>query len=469
MTPAFKWFVLTISLYADYVTVDKIIDHNKNIMNANIRTRNLAITLTLAFMIIFTRGVAALNQTPSAESALSQAAHSYVHLGLELGQYDPDYVDAYLGPKEWQEQAAKPRSKKKLASDIAALGLQLSKMSFEDDDLAVRHKALSRNVRAMDVRVRMVNGETFTFTDEALMIYDVVLPEFDFAEFDVALSKIDQLLPGQGDLSGRVDAFRSKFDIPAELVEKVIGRAIEECRIRSKKYISMPEQESFNLEYVTGKNWTGYNWYQGESISLMQMNQDFPTKINSAIGLGCHEGYPGHHVWNVLIEEELIKDKGWVEFNLYPLFSPYGLIAEGSAEYGVGLAFPNDERIRFEQEVLYPMAGIDPKGAVLLERVEELLAELKYSSIAIGKLYLDGKISRDEAVTRTIKYSLVSEKKANASIRFVEQYRAYVLNYSIGEHLIDAFIAKRSETHEERWGQFKQLLTELKTASDLVD
>jgi len=400
---------------------------------------------------------------------LSSAAERYVHLGLELGQYDKDYVDAYLGPKEWQTQAQNPRTKKKLATDIASLKKQLAGMSFDKPENIVRHKALSRNVRAMDVRVRMVNGETFSFTDEARLIYDVVLPEFDFDLFDLALERIANLLPGTQDLASRVDDFRSTFNIPEDRLEAVISASINECRARSKKFIPLPEQESFTLEYVVDKSWSGYNWYQGNNVSLMQINQDFPTKVYGAIGLGCHEGYPGHHVWNVLIEEELIKAKGWVEFNLYPLFSPYGLIAEGSAEYGVSLAFPDQERAQFEKDVLYPMAGVSSEQASLLEDVNQLLADLRYSRIAIGKLYLDGDISRDEAIKRTIKYSLVSEKRANSYIRFLEQYRAYVLNYSIGEDLVGAYIVRHSNSHEERWSKFKQVLTELSTASDLIE
>jgi len=299
---------------------------------------------------------------------LSSAAERYVHLGLEL------------------TQAQNPRTKKKLATDIASLKKQLAGMSFDKPENIVRHKALSRNVRAMDVRVRMVNGETFSFTDEARLIYDVVLPEFDFDLFDLALERIANLLPGTQDLASRVDDFRSTFNIPEDRLEAVISASINECRARSKKFIPLPEQESFTLEYVVDKSWSGYNWYQGNNVSLMQINQDFPTKVYGAIGLGCHEGYPGHHVWNVLIEEELIKAKGWVEFNLYPLFSPYGLIAEGSAEYGVSLAFPDQERAQFEKDVLYPMAGVSSEQASLLEDVNQLLADLRYSRIAIGKL-----------------------------------------------------------------------------------
>lgn len=169
-----------------------------------------------------------------------------------------------------------------------------------------------------------------------------------------------------------------------------------------------------------------------------------------------------------MIEEELIKNKGWIEFNLYPLFSPYGLIAEGSAEYGVGLAFENDEKGKFEQETLYPLAGIDTENAGKLAQLNDLLRELKYSRIAIAKLYLDGEITRQEAIKQTVKYSLVSTERAKSSVKFIEQYRAYVLNYTIGEDLIAAYIDRNSKTHAERWAQFKQLLTQLSTASDLI-
>jgi len=400
---------------------------------------------------------------------LGDAAERYVRLGLELGQYDKDYVDAYLGPKAWQEAAKKPRAKNALASAIASLLKELQAMSFEDAELAVRHKALYRNVRAMDARVRMVNGEKFSFAEEARLIYDVKLPSFDFAEYDRVLGEIDALLPGEGDLAARMDEFRSSFNIKPERLGKVFDKAIDECRTRTKKFISMPQDESFKLEYVTGKSWSGYNWYQGNNLSLMQINQDFPTKIYGAVGLGCHEGYPGHHLWNVLVEEELIKDKGWIEFNLYPLFSPYGLIAEGSAEYGVDLAFPGSEKTDYEQDVLYPLANIDTKDAKLLDKLNALSKRLKYSRIAIAQRYLDGEIGREEALDLTIKYSLVSEKRAESSIKFLDQYRAYVLNYSLGEDLIASYIAARSKTQVERWSLFKKLLTELNTASDLVD
>ena len=85
--------------------------------------------------------------------------------------------------------------------------------------------------------------------------------------------------------------------------------------------------------------------------------------MGRAVDLGCHEGYPGHHVYNMLLERDLARGRGWVEYMVYPLYSPQSLIAEGSANEGVELAFPGNERLAFERRVLYPLAGMSSDGA----------------------------------------------------------------------------------------------------------
>jgi len=93
------------------------------------------------------------------------------------------------------------------------------------------------------------------------------------------------------------------------------------------------------------------------------VNTDLPVRLSRAVDLGCHEGYPGHHVLNVLLEQRLTRARGWVEFSVYPLYSPQSLIAEGSANYGIALAFPGQAKTDFERDKLYPLAGLDPKTA----------------------------------------------------------------------------------------------------------
>jgi hypothetical protein len=428
----------------------------------------------LGTILIISMLLSSCQKAPIAEqdasSILNQVAERYVKLGLELGQYDKDYVDAYLGPKEWADAAkSNPRTKIQLGEDIAALLLKLESLAVVDKELATRQKALFRNVRAMDVRIRMLNGELFSFAEEARLIYDAILPAYDFSQFDQALSEIDKLIPGEGDLASRVDAFRDTYVIPQEKVHAVVDMAIGECRARSAKHIALPPSEHFELEYVTDKNWSGYNWYQGNNKSVMQVNQDFPMKIDRAIGLGCHEGYPGHHVWNVLLENELLVAKGWVEFSLYPLFSPYGLIAEGSANFGVDLAFPGKENINYTRDILFPLAGLDPQKAAALDKLNVLTTRLSHASTATAQLYLDGKISREQALELIRKYSLVSPRRAEQSLRFTEQYRAYVLNYNLGKDIVASYVNKQGEDQDSRWQAFERMLTNLSTASDMQD
>lgn len=410
------------------------------------------------------------NKAPIDSSAvLDQIAEQYVKLGLELGEYDKDYVDAYLGPDDWKKHAkAQLRSKQQLATDISQLLQKLENLTLTKQDQKLRHKALFRNVRAMDVRARMLNGETFSFADEARLIYDAIIPQYNLAKFDRALMDIDKLLPGEGDLAQRVDTFRKQFVIADEKVSEVVNLAIAECKKRSDRYITLPSNERFDLEYVTGKSWSGYNWYQGDNKSLMQINQDFPMQIDRAIGLGCHEGYPGHHVWNVLIENNLLNKNGWIEFSIFPLFSPYALIAEGSANYGVDLAFPENQKVQYERDVLFSIAGLDPATAETLEKLNHLTAQLSHATTATAQLYLNGEISREQAIEQRRKYSLVSQEKAEQSVRFIEQYRAYVLNYNLGKDIVSEYISQQSQNEAGKWQAFEKMLTELSTASDMI-
>ncbi len=402
--------------------------------------------------------------------ALDEEAERYVKLALELGQYDSDYVDAYLGPSDWAEAAKENlRSKEELASAISKLHSDLKGKSPTNSDLAIRHTALLRKVRAMDTRMRMVRGEEFSFSEEARLIYDVTLPTYDFSEFDRALEEIAELMPGEGDLAERVDAFRNSLAIPEKNRNAVIDLAIKECKQRTSSYISLPSSEHFTLEYVNDKSWSGYNWYQGDNESLMQINVDFPVKIDRAIGLGCHEGYPSHHVWNVLVENRLLKENEWIEFSIFPLFSPEALIAEGSANYGVHLAYPDDQKIEFERDVLFPLAGLDPEKAVMLDKLTKLTDRLSHAITATAQLYLDGKIPQEEAIEQRRKYALTSRARAEQSVRFIEQYRSYVLNYNLGQDIVKAYIEKQGDNQDSRWEAIERMLTELPSASDMVN
>jgi hypothetical protein len=94
-----------------------------------------------------------------------------------------------------------------------------------------------------------------------------------------------------------------------------------------------------------------------------------PIWIDRALDLACHEGYPGHHLYNALLERELVRGRGWPEFQIDPLFSPQSLIAEGPPT-GIELAFTT-QAARVRARCPLPLADLDPALA-LYARVREL-------------------------------------------------------------------------------------------------
>ena len=399
-------------------------------------------------------------------------ARDYVVLVLAAGAHDPNFVDAYYGPAELETEAdADARSVSELREAAQALRAELAALTPSDDELVrLRHRYLDKQLAAAATRLGMVLGEAPAFDDETRRLYDAVAPAPDIAAYDAALARIDALVPGAGPLAERVEVLRRRFTIPPDRLRAVFDRAIDECRARTAERIALPPTERFTLEFVTGKPWSGYNWYQGDAFSLIQVNTDLPIFIDRAVDLGCHEGYPGHHTYNALLERELADGRGWVEFTVYALFSPQSLIAEGSANYGIDIAFPADTRYAFEREVLMPIAGLDPAEADRYRAVREALAELDDAGNEAARRYLDGGWTREQAEAWLVRYTLASPERAAQRVDFFETYRGYVINYNLGRDLVQAYVeCTAGADADARWEAFADLLGSPRLPSDLVD
>ena len=175
--------------------------------------------------------------------------------------------------------------------------------------------------------------------------------------------------------------------------------------------------------------------------------------------LACHEGYPGHHVYNVMLEQHLVRDRGWVEFSVYPLFSPQSLIAEGSANYGIEMAFPGDERIAFERDALFPLAGLDAASAEAYYEVQALVDQLGYAGNEAARHYLNEHFTAADAAAWLERYAILSPQRAEQRVRFIEQYRSYVINYNLGKDLVGEYVERvAGDDRALRWQVFGELL-----------
>jgi hypothetical protein len=417
---------------------------------------------------------AVLAAVQSPVAAMDDLAERYVKLVLAVGVHDADYVDAYYGPPEWRAAAAEQRRgiadlDADAAALLAALEGRVPPQGAAELEV-LRHRYLTTQVESLRARLAMLRGERFTFDAESAALYDAVAPVHTEQEFENVLAQLGQRLPGPGPLLERYQAFRDRFVIPNERLAAVFAAAIDGCRARTLEHIELPAGEAFTLEYVTDKSWSGYNWYQGNYRSLIQINTDLPIYIDRAIDLACHEGYPGHHVYNVLLEQHLVRERGWQEYTVYPLFSPQSLIAEGTANYGIEVAFPDAERRRFERDVLFPAAGLDAGQVEEYYEILALVEQLSYAGNEAARRYRDGAIDAAAAAQWFETYALYSPERAAQRVRFVDQYGAYVINYNLGKDLVGRHLERRAGADPQaRWREFATLISSPRLPSGLQD
>jgi hypothetical protein len=104
---------------------------------------------------------------PPAAAALAPAAEEYVALVLALGRHDPQVVDAYYGPKDWSEKAARgePVPLPELLRRARALQARVRAAGPSD-----RRAYLLAQLVALETDLRLRQGEHFTLAGGAAAV-----------------------------------------------------------------------------------------------------------------------------------------------------------------------------------------------------------------------------------------------------------------------------------------------------------
>ncbi len=412
-------------------------------------------------------------QDEKESETLDKLAREYVKVGLLIGEYDSDFVDAYYGPdslKPVDPEAFDDFPAAILLSKLKAVDTGLSNFLSltKDEFLAKRAVYIQAQLNAAEERVRIVAGQTSEFDVESERLFGVIAPKYDTLHFQKIIDDLEILLPGEGTVQERYAALGKRFIIPQEKLDTVLKAAIAEARKQTRLHYPLPDSESFNLEFVSDKSWSGYNWYKGNFTSLIQINTDFPISIDRVIDVGSHESYPGHHVYNMLLEENLYRKKGYIETSLYPLFSPQSFIAEGSANYGIELAFPMQQKIAFCKNVLLPLAGLDTTGITTYFEAQEQVSQLNYAGNEVARGILNGTMDDESGTAFLIKYGFYSPEKARQRIAFTRKYRSYVINYNYGKDLVKGYIGSKGKSKNDIWAAFGELLRDQVLPRDLL-
>ena len=378
------------------------------------------------------------------------SAEGYILLGLRLGRHVDGLVDAYYGPKELKAQVdAEPaRAPEELVAEADALLAEL-------DDGWLRDQALGLRTYA-----GVLAGEALSYSDEVEGCYGVRPERVGTGHYQDAHQRLDQLLPGEGELGERYDDWRKARLVAGDRVVPAMRDVVELLREETEKLVELPESEELVIEEVRDEPWWAFNYYQGGLRSRVVVNLDQPNTADDIVELGLHEVYPGHHTEHAVKEQRFLRERGEIEESIQMVPTPAALMQEGLAETGPSVVLDEDVLARLGE--IFERHGIP---ADLGEQRAVRLAKLPLRRIGLDAalmIHEDG-IAQDEVKTHLVRWGVVAPDNAERTIRFVTDpiWRAYVINYSAGGELGRAWVAGDAT-------KFARMLTEHMRVSDLL-
>jgi hypothetical protein len=376
---------------------------------------------------------------------------AYVHLALRIGRHAEGYVDGYFGPPKWKTSidAEPPRPIAALQDDAQRLREAIARTAMD----AQRREFLTKQVTAMDMVLRHLSGADVPYVEEVQGCFDITPSRIPEAEFEEGLRELDTLLPGTGDLPSRQVAWRRPFELPNDRVLPLAETALVEVRRRTRAILELPAGESMELKLVSGQPWSGYNWYQGQGRSRIDINTDLPVRADHLVNLMAHEAYPGHHTENAIKEERWYRQARRLEHSVVVLLAPESVIGEGIATVAEDVIFPDKgELATWLREVLYPQGGIQVDVDLQLRLAEAAEKLAGVSGNAAFLLHADRRPD-NEIVEYIRHYGLRTEVEARRSLAFINNplYRGYIFTYFYGRRMLQAAFAAGGMLDVFRW------------------
>lgn len=375
---------------------------------------------------------------------------NFLLLGLRIGkkfkEKDNQFVDAYIGP-ERLEQIVKNKEKignPELLNTAEKLITGLEEMNIEDN----RKEYLKKQLIAMETVLRILNQEELEFKYEVENIFDIKPRWIEEKHFEEGLNLYQEGLPGNGKLDERFNIWsqRNFYEFDSnESKKNFIIFIINELKKRTTNFINLPEQEDLVIKMVSDKRFGASTRYLGNYSSKIEINDDIPFNFFLLLPLISHELYPGHHTEFCLKEENLIEGKNYTENNIFILYSPWLVIAEGLAEVAFEMLFKASEAAEWLKDNIYSQYNIntDDVGLNYIIRASRLNSLDQISSNA-AIMIEEGK-PEDEVKNYIKKYTLQTDYMVNhivQNLQSSEFKRIYSFAYSHGSKIIRDYLNK---------------------------
>jgi hypothetical protein len=357
-------------------------------------------------------------------------AERYLELGLRLGRHVDGLVDAYYGPPELKAQvdAEQPVEPAQLAADADALRDELPDGWLRDQ------------VHGCATYAHVLAGDEISYADEVEGCYGVRPSRVPESVYEEVHAELDELLPGEGTLYERRQAWRDRHLVSGDKVVAVTQDLLPVLRTRTNALLELPAGEELTLEPVSDEPWWAFNYYLGNLASRVVLNVDVPTTGLDLVHLVGHEVYPGHHTEHAVKEQVLIRDRGKIEEAIQLVPTPQAVLSEGIAEAGIDVVL--DDAGREEAYAVLRSHGLELADPALSERIAKAAERLRTVGLDTALLIHEEGASEAEAQAYVERWSLMSPEQAQHSVSFVTDptWRAYVITYSAGRDLCRAYI-----------------------------
>jgi hypothetical protein len=382
----------------------------------------------------------------------------YVRLCLRLGRLEDGFIDAFIGPSEWEQSVAadEPFDPRRLQDEARLLLDGLDDADLEED----RRRWLRGQLEALQCVAARLSGENIAWTDEVERCYGVRAVRTDAGVFEDIHRRLDTALPGSGTVRERYIAWEKNNVVPREKLVPALERLKEVLRPRAHALAPMPAEESVTYELVSNTPWVSFTRYEGQHRSRIEVNADLPISIVVLVDLAAHEAYPGHHTERTVKDVHLCRGLGRVETSVVVASAPEALVSEGmgmnALEVGLG---PQPFDV-----VAGVLADLDLRFEPL-EADEFHSAELALYAVGMNAAFMlheDG-AATEEAAEYLRDWGLEADEKAVRTVAFLADpsSRAYVSAYADGRRLCRDFAERAA-------GNFTRLLTEQLTSADLL-
>lgn len=375
----------------------------------------------------------------------------YLRLGLQLGRHVEGIVDAYFGPAELSAavDSEEPVDPRVIVAAAETLLDELEDGWLRDQVLGIRTYAGA------------LAGESVAYPDEVEGCYGVRPTHTDEAVFTAAHERLEDLLPGDGPLAGRLERWEASIRVPPEEVERAATAVVDVARAQTRDLFGLPDGEGVDVEVVRDVPWIAFCAYLGGLRSRISVNVDLPISGIELLGLTLHETYPGHHAERCSKEHALVRGRGLLEETLVLVPTPQSLVSEGIAKLAPSMLLEGEGGPALAAVVHEAGIELDLAHALAVERARE---PLQRADVNAALMLHEGGAAEDEVRAYLQRFGLMTRQLADHVIRFLGEptSRTYILTYSAGQDLCRAYVAGEPE-------RFRRLLTEQVRVRDLVE